>query len=187
MLSKMEKLEILGLARKSMAGYIENGIILKYKTADMYIKQHAGAFVTIHKDGRLRGCIGMIESNQPLYETIIEMSIEASTGDPRFEPVKTGELNDIEIEVSVLSHPQKISSLDEIILGRHGVIVRRGRLSGVFLPQVATETGWSKQEFMRNLCEGKAGLPEDSYLDKGTDVYIFEAEVFNEKELKDDK
>ena len=180
MLTKEEKLEILGLARKTMESYVEKGIIIKYTAQNENLKQHAGAFVTIHKDKRLRGCIGMIESTQPLFETIIEMAIESSTGDPRFEPVRPEELKDLEIEVSVLFPKKRIKSLDEIELGKHGVIVKRGYASGVFLPQVAVETGWSKEEFMRNLCEGKAGLPPDCYKDEKTEVYVFEAQVFDE-------
>src|ERR1035437_3091146 len=184
MLTIEEKREILGIARRTMESYVENGIITKYTTQNENLKQHAGAFVTLHSRGKLRGCIGLIESNKPLYQTIVEMAIESSSSDPRFEPVKPEELKDMEIEVSVLFPKKRVESLDEIELGKHGVIVKRGYASGVFLPQVASETGWSKEEFMRNLCEGKAGLPPDCYKDEGTEVYIFEAQVFNEKELK---
>ena len=183
MLSAAEKKEILTLARRAMVSYVENWIIIKYSTENDNLKQHAGAFVTISSKGSLRGCIGLIESNQPLYETIIEMAIESSTGDPRFEAVTPEELKDIEIEVSVLFPKKRVKSLDEIELGKHGVIVRRGYASGVFLPQVAQETGWTKEEFMRNLCESKACLPPESYKDKDTEIYIFEAQVFGEKEL----
>lgn len=184
MLSKAEKKEILGLARRAMESYVENGVIIKYTTVNENFKQRAGAFVTLHKDGKLRGCIGMIEADKPLFETIIEMAIEASTADPRFDRVEKNEIQDIEVEVSVLFPKKRIKSLDEFELGRHGVIVKRGYASGVFLPQVAIETGWTKEEFMENLCEGKACLPPDSYKDKDTEVYIFEAQVFNEKEIQ---
>ena len=187
MLSKDEKIEVLNLARKAMISFIESGVILKYKAAAEYLKQQAGAFVTIHKDGRLRGCIGMIESNQPLYETIIEMAIEASTGDPRFEALIPSELKSIEIEVSVLSPKKKIDSLDEIVLGRHGVIVRRGHLSGVFLPQVADETGWNREQFLTYLCAQKAGLPPDAWRNPNTEIYVFSAEVFGETKGGDGK
>lgn len=187
MLTREEKKEILSLARRTMESYVQNGIISKYTTQNESLKQHAGAFVTIHKDGRLRGCIGIIESNQPLFEIIIEMAIESSSSDPRFDAVTSEELKDIEIEVSVLFPKKRIKSLDEITLGKHGVIVKRGYASGVFLPQVATETGWTKEEFMRNLCEGKASLPADSYKDPGTEVYTFEAQVFSEKGINDEE
>ena len=185
MLTEDEKKEILSLARRTIESYVENGIINKYSSKNENLKQHAGAFVTIHKDGRLRGCIGMIESNLPLFETIIEMAIESSSSDPRFEPVKIDELKALEIEVSVLFPKKRIKNIDEIVLGKHGVIVKRGYASGVFLPQVALETGWTKEEFMRNLCEGKANLPAECYKDKETEVYIFEAQVFSEKGTHD--
>ena len=184
MLTPKEKKEILVLARQAMESYVTNGIIKKYITDNKNLKQQAGAFVSLHKNKQLRGCIGMIESNKPLYETIIEMAMEASSSDPRFEPVKVEELKDIVLEVSVLFPKKKIKNLDEIKLGVHGVIVKRGFASGVFLPQVAVETGWSKEKFMENLCEGKACLPADAYKDKETEIYIFEAQVFSEKEIK---
>ncbi len=187
MLTKDEKAEILKLARRTIENYIEKDIIIKYTTQNENLKQHAGAFVTLHKDGRLRGCIGMIESNQPLYETIIEMAKEASTGDPRFDAVVPEEIGNLEIEVSVLFPKKRIKSLDEFELGKHGVIVRQGLASGVYLPQVASDTGWTKEEFMRSLCEDKACLPPDCYKDEKTEVYIFEAQVFGEKEIKLEK
>jgi AmmeMemoRadiSam system protein A len=111
------------------------------------------------------------------------MAVEAAVNDPRFASLGEGELKDIEIEVSVLTPLERINDPDKIKMGLHGVLVRRGFNSGVFLPQVATETGWSRDEFMSNLCSHKAGLPADAWKDKSTEVYIFTAEVFSEKEL----
>jgi len=182
MLNKEQKKTLLKLARETIEKYIIQGIILKYENKDPVLNERCGAFVTIHKKGQLRGCIGMIEGNQELYKTIIEMAIESATGDPRFSPVLPDELKDIDIEISVLSPLKKINSIDEIILGKHGVIVRKGFRSGVFLPQVATETGWDKETFLEELCSGKAGLSKDAYLDKDTQIYIFDAEVFGEKQ-----
>jgi AmmeMemoRadiSam system protein A len=146
------------------------------------LSEHYGAFVTLHNSGRLRGCIGMIEGRQPLFETIIEMAIEASRNDPRFLPVEPEEIGALDIEISVLTPKRRIKSIDEIELGKHGVIVKRGNAGGVYLPQVATETGWTKEQFMESLCSGKAGLPPDSYKDSKTEIYVFEAEVFGEKQ-----
>ncbi|MCE5300619.1 MAG: AmmeMemoRadiSam system protein A [Spirochaetia bacterium] len=182
MLTNEEKKELLGLARTTIESYLEKGIIHKYIPSDPVLNEKCGAFVTLHKQGNLRGCIGLIEGNVPLFETIIEMAIEAATNDPRFEPVKLSELKDIDLEISVLFPKRRVKSIDEIELGRHGVLVRRGYAGGVFLPQVATETGWSKEEFMENLCSGKAGLAPDAYKDPKTEIYVFEAEVFGEKE-----
>jgi AmmeMemoRadiSam system protein A len=111
------------------------------------------------------------------------MAIEAAVGDPRFIPLRLSELKDIEIEISALSPLEKVDSADKIEMGKHGVLIRKGFNSGVFLPQVATETGWSKEEFLSRLCEDKAGIPEDAWKDKSTEIYIFSAEVFSEKEL----
>ena len=107
--------------------------------------------------------------------------MEAATGDPRFAPVKQEELKNIKIEISVLSPMKKIKSSDEIQMGKNGVLVRQGLASGVFLPQVATETGWSKEEFLNHLCRDKAGLPEPAWKDGSADLYTFEAEVFSEE------
>jgi AmmeMemoRadiSam system protein A len=108
------------------------------------------------------------------------MAIESSSADPRFPAVSLGELKDIKIEISVLSEPQRVMDPNEIIMGKHGVIVRRGFNSGVFLPQVATETDWSREEFLDNLCAHKAGLPADAWRDPKTELYMFSAEVFGE-------
>ncbi len=180
MLNNEQKQILLKLARDTIEKYVTQGIILKYENKDPVLNEKCGAFVTIHNKGKLRGCIGMIEGIQELYKTIIEMAIEASTNDPRFSPVTPEELNEIDIEISVLTPPEKIQSIDEIILGKHGVIVRKGMRSGVFLPQVAIETGWDKKTFLEQLCMGKAGLTKDAYLDKETEIYIFDAEVFKE-------
>ncbi len=181
MLSKEQKGTLLKLARDTIEKYVNEYIILKFESKDPVLSEKYGAFVTIHNHGRLRGCIGMIEGTQPLFETVIEMAMEASTNDPRFVPVTPDEIKDLDIEISVLSPKRRVKSIDEIEMGKHGVIVRRGFHGGVYLPQVATETGWGKEEFMRSLCEGKAGLPADAYKDPKTEIYIFEAEVFGEK------
>jgi AmmeMemoRadiSam system protein A len=183
MLTDEQKKILLKIARQTIENYIKNERISEVRTDDPVFNQNGGAFVTIHSHGQLRGCIGMIEAVKPLYETIIEMAIESATGDPRFMPLNENELKDIDLEISALTPKRKIKSIDEIELGKHGVIVRSGFHSGVFLPQVATETGWSKEEFMRHLCSGKAGLAPDAYKDKSTEIYIFEAEVFGEKDF----
>lgn len=181
MLTEGQKDTLLKLARTTIAKYITEDIIPRFESKDPLFSEKRGAFVTIHNHGNLRGCIGMIEGNQPLFETIIEMAIEASRNDPRFLPVEPEELEDIDIEISVLTPKRRIKSIDEIELGRHGVIVKNGFSGGVYLPQVALETGWSKEQFMQSLCGSKAGLEPDAYKDPKTEIYIFEAEVFGEK------
>ncbi len=185
MLNNSEKKELLLLARNTIEKYITSGIILSPDTGKITpeMKKNFGAFVTLHNNGRLRGCIGMITTEEPLYKTIIQMAIAAAAEDPRFEPVSADELKDIDIEVSVLSKPEKVNSIDEIELGKHGVIVKKGLRSGVFLPQVAAETGWDKKTFMEQLCAGKAGLEPDAYLKPGTEIFIFTADVFGENNI----
>lgn len=181
MLSAEDRKELLKLARDTIETYVAKSFIHKYVCKTGPLCEPAGAFVTIHNKGRLRGCIGMIESDEQLYATVMEMAIEA-TRDPRFEPVNEYELKEIDIEISVLFPKKRIFSIDDIEMGKHGVMVKRGFAHGVFLPQVAKETGWTREEFMAHLCRDKAGLPADSYRQEGTEVYIFETEVFGEKE-----
>jgi len=145
------------------------------------LQKNLGAFVTLRKKGKLRGCIGTFEPKEPLYKVICEMTIAAATGDPRYIPVSAEELNDITIEISVMTPKQKIKDWHKIDLGKHGVVIERGSRSGTFLPQVATETGWSLEEFLRELCTQKAGLEASCYKDPSVILYTFEAQVFEEE------
>jgi AmmeMemoRadiSam system protein B/AmmeMemoRadiSam system protein A len=181
MLNQSQRKKLLELARNSITTYLKTQRKLEVTETDPLLEKEMGAFVTLHEHGQLRGCIGNLVGAQPLYLTIRDMAVEAATADPRFSPVVLSELPEIEIEISVLSPLQKISSPDEIELGKHGVLIRRGFRSGVFLPQVATETGWSKEEFLAQLCSHKAGLPADAWKDKSTEIYIYTAEVFSEE------
>jgi len=182
MLNKEQRKRLLEIARQSARTYLETNKKLQVSDRDPVLNKKMGAFVTLNENGQLRGCIGNLIGEQPLYLTVRDMSIEAAVHDPRFSPVELAELKDIEIEISVLSEMQKITNPDVIELGKHGVLIRKGFRSGVFLPQVATETGWTKDEFLSNLCTHKAGLPTDCWRDGSSDIYIFTAEVFNEKE-----
>ena len=195
MLNDTQKARLLEIARKTIQEYVTNGKKLDFSEDDPQLKAVNGAFVTIHKPeggglasnsqshkrGELRGCIGNIIGQKPLFETIRDMAIESATGDPRFEPVTKDELKDIEIEISVLSPLKKIEDMAEFQIGTHGVLVKKGWSQGVFLPQVAEETGWNKEEFLSNLCAHKAGLPADAWKDAKTEKYIFSALVFSEK------
>jgi AmmeMemoRadiSam system protein B/AmmeMemoRadiSam system protein A len=184
MLNKAQRKKLLELARKTIETYLKDGKKIAVTESDPVLGKEMGAFVTLHKHGELRGCIGNIVGKGPLYLTVRDMAIEAATGDPRFPSVQPFELKDIEIEISVLSPLEKIDDPEKIKMGVHGVLVRKGFYSGVFLPQVATETGWSREEFMSNLCAHKAGLPQDAWKDKSTDIYIFSAEVFSENDSR---
>jgi AmmeMemoRadiSam system protein A len=184
-LSLEEKTRLIQIAKDSIQSYIIDGKKIDVQETNPRLLEEEGTFVTIEKSGQLRGCIGNIIGHGPLYLLVRDMAIASATEDPRFSPVKKEELKDLEIEISVLSKPWKIQNIDEIKMGEHGVIVSRGLYQqGVFLPQVATETGWSKEEFLSELCSQKAGLPRDCYKDPKTTIQIFTADVFSEKDIK---
>jgi len=141
------------------------------------LKENRGVFVTIQKKGQLRGCIGYIEGRGPLYQTVEEMAEAAAFRDPRFTPVTEKELADLDIEISVLTPLKKITDVDEIEVGKHGIYIKKGWYSGLLLPQVATEYGWDRQTFLEHTCN-KAGLPSNAWKDKSTEIYIFSADIF---------
>lgn len=180
-LSEEEKQEALKIARKTLEEYLKNGKIPNLTSDLPGLLKPLGCFVTLRKHGELRGCIGEFEPKDPLYKVIQRMAIAAATDDPRFPPVNFEELSEIKIEISVMTPKRKISDWQEIELGKHGVVIQKGFRSGTFLPQVATETGWSKEEFLSQLCWQKAGLPPDCYKDPEVNLYVFEAQVFEEE------
>ena len=178
--SREEREELLKIARDSIKSYLTTRKPPRIETLNPKLKEKRGVFVTLRKKEALRGCIGYIEPVFPLYQAVSECAISAATKDFRFPPVTREELPKITIEISVLS-PTKRAGVDEIEMGVHGVIVKRGFNQGVFLPQVAEETGWSKEEFLSQLCSGKAGLPPDAWRNKDTEIYIFTVEKFEEE------
>ncbi|NQT95021.1 MAG: AmmeMemoRadiSam system protein B [Candidatus Omnitrophica bacterium] len=182
LLNLSQRRRLLEIARSTIETYVKERKALDFKEEDEALNKEMGAFVTINKHGSLRGCIGNMIGKGPLYLTIRDMAISAATQDPRFPAVTKDELKDIDIEISVLSPLERIDDPNEIIMGKHGVIVQKGFRSGVYLPQVATETGWNKNEFMNSLCAHKAGLPADSWKKGECDILIFTAEVFGEKQ-----
>jgi AmmeMemoRadiSam system protein A len=141
------------------------------------LEEHRGAFVSLHKKGQLRGCIGYIEGRGPLHKTIEEMAAAAAFQDPRFNPVTEKELEDLDIEISVLTPLKRIADVDEIEVGRHGIYVKKGWCSGLLLPQVAAEYGWDRKTFLEHTCQ-KAGLACDAWKDRETEIYIFSADIF---------
>ena len=140
------------------------------------LSKKCGAFVSLHKHGHLRGCIGHFGEDTPLYEIVAEMARAAAFEDPRFMPVSREELDDIDIEISVLTPMRRIQSLDEFELHRHGIYIRKGYRSGTFLPQVADEVNWTKEEFVGHCSQDKAGLGWNGWRD--AELYVYEAIVF---------
>jgi AmmeMemoRadiSam system protein A len=140
--------------------------------------QPGAAFVTIHRRGELRGCIGHLEADEPLGRVIWDCAVSACSADPRFPPVTASELPDLEIELSLLGALEPAKSPADIIIGRHGLVVERGRRRGLLLPQVATEWAWDRETFLAQTCH-KAGLPRDAWK-HGALIWRFEAEVFRD-------
>ena len=171
--------KMLVIARETLESYVRRRSVPDFSVEEPELLENAGAFVTLKAHGRLRGCIGYVEGIKPLYQTIIDMAIAASTEDPRFTPVKEHELQDLEIEISVMTPLRRIERPEEVKVGVHGILMKRGFRSGLLLPQVATEHNWERQTFLEHTCL-KAGLQKDAWKDPETEIYVFSAQVFHE-------
>lgn len=178
-LSNEEKITLLRIARETLENYLQGKQVPEFKVDSPALKEKRGAFVTLKKHGQLRGCIGRIAGDTPVCKVASEFAIYAATEDNRFPPTRYEELKDIDIEISVLTPFERIKSLDEIEVGKHGLIIRKGFRSGLLLPQVPIEWKWDKEEFLENLCH-KAGLPSDAYKDDDAVIEKFSAIVFGE-------
>lgn len=180
MINPEDQLRLLQLARRALESRVrreaapvaDRGGVLEVSRA---------AFVTLLRAGELRGCLGRLGTHRCLGETIVELAASVSDSDPRFEPVRPDELPDIQIEISVLTPEWEIASIDEIEVGRHGLIVEQGHCRGLLLPQVATEHRWDRETFLSQTCL-KATLPRDAWK-SGARILAFEAQVFGEREL----
>ena len=177
-LSQSEKEFLLRLASDSIRCRLEESPVPGHEITSETMKQKRGAFVTLHKHGHLRGCIGYIQGIKPLHEAVIDMAEAAAFDDPRFPPVSREELPELDLEISVLSPLKEVKELDEIEIGKHGLYLTLGAFSGLLLPQVATENGWDRETFLEQTCL-KAGLPPEAYKDKDAKLYLFSAEVFS--------
>jgi AmmeMemoRadiSam system protein A len=180
-LNNDEKQLLLKLARDTITQYVTEQTKPPLPEARGMLGEPCGAFVTVHNKGQLRGCIGNMIGRGPLVEMVQEMAIAAATQDPRFQAVSKEELAEIDIEISVLSPMRRITDVNEIEVGKHGILMSHGMYHGVLLPQVATEYGWDREQFLTNTCF-KAGLPEDAWKDPETSIEIFSAQVFGEKD-----
>lgn len=177
-----ERRALLGLARKAIARRLKLDRPAPSTAAASGLTERNGCFVTLHKAGRLRGCIGRFTSDEPLPRTVEEMAEAAAFEDPRFPPLSKNELDEIDLEISVLTPMRRVARPDEVEVGRHGVYIIRGHCRGVLLPQVATENFWDRETFLEHTCL-KAGLGRDLWKDPKTEIYVFSAEVFGEKEI----
>lgn len=185
-LDNQEQSTLIKIARDTLDTYVKKRELPdinsgKY-TFTQKMKEKRGVFVTLNKNGNLRGCIGHILPKEPLYNAVIDNTISSSSRDTRFPPVRKDELSEIEIDISVLSLIEEISGPEQFIPGKHGILIRLRGMGAVFLPQVATEQGWDREETLSHLCR-KAGLPTYAWKDKDMEFSVFTAQVFHEKEI----
>lgn len=181
-LSSEERRELLRVARQALESYLGHAELPAILPSDPALHEKAGAFVTLEKEGELRGCIGHMAEDKPLYLAVQEMAVQAATGDPRFPAVRIDELPAIEIEISVLSPLRVVADASEIRVGEHGIVVSQGWRRGVLLPQVPLREGWDREKFLGYACL-KAGLPFESWKSGDVEIQIFTAEVFGEKDV----
>lgn len=172
-----EKAQLKKIATRTIEAVVRSKDVPEFEAFTGRLNEPFGVFVTITKAGNLRGCIGHIVADQPLYRITSEMAKAAAQCDPRFDPLTVEELDEIEIEISVLTPFEPVTDFKEIVIGRDGLIVRRGYCTGLLLPQVATDYGWTVEEFLEHTCN-KAGLPKKAYREKGTEIFKFSAQVF---------
>ncbi|HUT28555.1 MAG TPA: AmmeMemoRadiSam system protein A [Sedimentisphaerales bacterium] len=179
-MNQTQKQTLLNVARDTVEAVITRRPVPKPESAEPELNAPCGCFVTLKNNERLRGCIGQFTSEIPLIELVSEMAKASSTGDPRFlaDPITPDELHQLDIEISVLSPLKLTDDPLSLRLGVDGIYIKRGCTSGCFLPQVATETGWSKEQFLSYCCAHKAGLPANAWKDPDTEVYLFTADVF---------
>lgn len=175
-LSDEDKRTLKKIAYESIKDSLDDKPISMFNAQCSMLNEKCGAFVSLHKQGRLRGCIGHFGEDTPLHEIVAEMARAAAFEDPRFSPVSRGELDDLDIEISVLTPMRRIQSLDEFELHKHGIYIRKGYRSGTFLPQVADEVNWTKEEFVGHCSQDKAGLGWNGWRD--AELYVYEAIVF---------
>lgn len=180
MVTSEDQHTLLRLARRALEAHVRQQAPPALERGGT-LDEPLGVFVSIHNEDDLRGCLGRLDVDRPLAETVVDLAALVSDSDPRFDPVSPAELPTLDVEISVLTPEREITSIDEIEVGRHGLIVERGYRRGLLLPQVATERDWDVETFLVQTCL-KAGLPEDAWRN-GARIWIFEAQVFSEKSL----
>jgi AmmeMemoRadiSam system protein A len=179
MISAEDRSELLRIARHSIECSLRGTSFAPGIPSSGSLREPRGAFVTLTRNGRLRGCIGRVSASAPLAEVVSEMAVAAARNDHRFPPVTGEELGELHIEISALTPLRPISNPAEIEVGRHGLLIRKGHFSGLLLPQVAEEEGWDVPTFLDHTCR-KAGLPDGAWKE-GAEIEVFEAEVGGEE------
>jgi len=179
-LTQTQHQELLSLARTTIEEYLKTGNVPHYEPSDPVLARRSGAFVTLREGDDLRGCIGHLRADMPLYQRVQEMAVAAATSDPRFPPLTIDELDEVNIEISVLSPLCRLTDTQQIEVGTHGLVILQAGRQGVLLPQVPVEEGWDRGEFLENLCL-KAGLMHNCWASQAT-LYAFTAVAFGEEE-----
>ncbi|MCX7598625.1 MAG: AmmeMemoRadiSam system protein B [Armatimonadetes bacterium] len=183
-LSDEQKKTLLKLARKAIQAWVGEGRRVKPPEGDPAFCEPRAVFVTLKSHGRLRGCIGCLEPEAPLGEAVVEYAISAAVRDPRFPPVSPQEVKELDIHISVLSPLRPVNKPEDIVLGKHGIVVAQGFRRGVFLPEVAVEQGWDLPTTLSILCQEKAGLPSDAWK-RDAKLYVFTTQSFGEEDFAD--
>ncbi len=178
-LDQSDQQELLRLARATLHSFLTSGSVPEYHTSRPELRTRSGAFVSLHRGHELRGCVGQIVPDRELFRIVQHCAVSAASEDMRFSPVMPEELDQLKIEISVLSPLRRTPDVAEIETGKHGIYITRGSNRGLLLPQVATEYGWDRETFLAQTCR-KAGLPEAAWKDAATVISIFEAQVFSE-------
>jgi AmmeMemoRadiSam system protein A len=183
-LGEREEAELIAFARQGVSAAVK-GIrdveeALEGKSASCpLLNESRGIFVTLKQGGTLRGCIGTLQTEEPLYRAVVTASISAAARDPRFQPLSEEELEGTDIEISILSPFGELDDIEGIVVGEHGLYIQKGYHAGLLLPQVAVEYGWNRTEFLEQCCR-KAGLETEDWKDEDTRIMIFSAHVFGE-------
>ncbi|MBI4887003.1 MAG: AmmeMemoRadiSam system protein A [Acidobacteria bacterium] len=176
-IARTDQQRLLVLARRALEARVRREAPPPAPSGESFDRP-CGAFVTIHCHGELRGCLGRVEPSEPLGAIVVHLAGSVADSDPRFEPVSALELDEVDIEISVLTPEREIASIDEIEIGRHGLIVEQGYRHGLLLPQVAVEQQWDREAFAAHTCR-KAALPPDAWR-SGARLFVFEAQVFGD-------
>jgi AmmeMemoRadiSam system protein A len=184
-LSLEEEEILLRVARLTLEGWVKEKQYPSDKDLESYnitpkIREKSGVFVSLHKLGELRGCIGYVTGTTTILQSVIENTVNAASKDPRFPPIEEEELNLVGIEISVMTPLSPVKDIETIEVGKDGLVIEKGFHRGLLLPQVAPEWGWDRYEFLEQTCR-KAGLPSDAYLKKDVRIFRFQAQVFGEK------
>lgn len=180
-----EQSELLALARRALECYFQTNSVLDHPPQHPVLNEPMRVFVSLHRKGSLRGCLGRVQADRALYRNVVELALAAALEDPRFLPVQVEELPELDIEISILSSFERVRWPEEIEVGRHGLRVSMGSSQGLFLPQVAAQQGWDPVRFFEETCR-KAGLPKDCWR-HGAVVEKFSAQVFGEHESGADR